>query len=254
MGERRGTDSHRKDEKSRLRNLVIEVSEDLFVSILFAFLFYRSFFGLILILPISFLNHRRIRQDKETEREEEFHRQFRELLNILATSLSGGYSIERSFAQAEGELLELYPEGTVFQEDLRQLNRRVGLNQPVEKAFLQFAEKWPYTEVRGFAEIFAFAKRLGGDYGMNIRKTAISIGENLELCQEIEAVIADKKLELKIMSIMPTGILVYISLASPEFLQASYHNPAGVTVMTICLFIYLLAVFLGRRMIQSARM
>ncbi|MDD6667267.1 MAG: type II secretion system F family protein [Lachnospiraceae bacterium] len=254
MGERRGTDPLRKNDKSRLLDLVKEGGEDLAVSFLTAFLFYRSPFALILILPFSILNHKRIQKDRELLRQERFHRQFRELLNILATSLSGGYSIERAFAQAEGELMELYPEGTVFQEDLKQLNRRVRLNQPVEKAFMEFAASWPYEEVSGFAEIFAFAKRLGGDYGKNIRKTAVAIGENLELEQEIEALTADKKLELRIMCLMPLGILLYISLASPEFLQASYHNPAGVLVMTVCLAVYMTAIFLGRRIIQSAKM
>ena len=196
------------------------MGEDLLITILIAWLFYRSPLAMVYIFPVGYINRKRRLEAIEDKKQEAFHLQFRELLNILASSISAGYSVERAFIQGES-------------------------------AFLEFAKKWPYEEVLGFAEIFAFAKRLGGDYSVNIRKTAISIGDHLELRQEIQAITADKRMELRVMCVMPVGILLYITLASPEFLAGSYHNAAGILVMTICLGVYTLAVWLGKRIIRK---
>lgn len=215
-----------------------------------AWIFYRSAFGLLIFFPFAFLNHRRIRADREGEKRRRFHRQFREFLNSLSSALSSGSSVERAFLQAERDQRSLFPEDAVFLPDLHDVNGQVKLGLPVEKAFWEFAEKWPFEEVTAFAEIFSFAKRLGGDYGANIRKTAAGIGDRMEIVQEIEAMSAEKQMELKLMSAMPAAIMVYITAGSPDFLQASYHNPAGILVMTGCLGLYGGAVLLGRHMIR----
>lgn len=251
MEENRTVDSYRENGYPGLFGLLTEMGEDLLITILIAWLFYRSPLAMVYIFPVGYINRKRRLEAIEDKKQEAFHLQFRELLNILASSISAGYSVERAFIQGEKEMEELFGEKQVFKEDLHRLNSNVHLNMPVESAFLEFAKKWPYEEVLGFAEIFAFAKRLGGDYSVNIRKTAISIGDHLELRQEIQAITADKRMELRVMCVMPVGILLYITLASPEFLAGSYHNAAGILVMTICLGVYTLAVWLGKRIIRK---
>ena len=80
--------------------------------------------------------------------------------------------------------------------------------------------------------------------------------------EEIETVIASRKLEQNIMSIMPAGVLFYLKITFGDFLDPLYGNAAGASVMTVCLLLYLamtvclllyLAAFaLGRRMIRNA--
>ena len=130
------------------------------------------------------------------------------------------------------------------------MNQKIAMNIQVEKAFTELAESIQLEEAESLAEIISFAKRSGGDYGKNIRDTAIKIEENLAVKEEIQTITTEKRLELKVMSIMPMGILAYISLTSRGFIAPLYGNLLGVILMTICLFIYGALIVMGGKIID----
>ena len=68
--------------------------------------------------------------------------------------------------------------------------------------------------------------------------------------KEIEATLAAKKSEQLIMSLMPAGIILYMRLTSPGFLDVLYGNPFGICAMTVCLGIYAGAYWMGRRIVD----
>ena len=51
------------------------------------------------------------------------------------------------------------------------------------------------------------------------------------------------------MSLIPCLLIAYVGLASPEFLDVMYQNPAGMAVMSICLGVYVLAFLMGRKIV-----
>ena len=63
----------------------------------------------------------------------------------------------------------------------------------------------------------------------------------------IEAAIAAKQFEHRIMSAMPCGILFYLRLTDLDFLAPLYNTVPGILVMTASLIIYAAAWFLGKR-------
>ncbi len=83
-----------------------------------------------------------------------------------------------------------------------------------------------------------------------IERTARNIAEKQEVIQEIDAILAAKKLEHRIMSLVPFGIIVYTWISFPGFADALYGNATGVIVMTICLGIYAAAFYLGERITE----
>ena len=84
----------------------------------------------------------------------------------------------------------------------------------------------------------------------NIRRSAQKIEEKIDLSQEIEAAIAEKQFELKAMMVMPVGILAYMKLSSPTFLEPVYHNAFGAAVMSGCIGVYLASIYLGKRIVD----
>ena len=100
------------------------------------------------------------------------------------------------------------------------------------------------------AEIIAFAKRSGGDYGKNIRETAMKIEDNLAVKQDIETITTEKRLELKVMCVMPIGILAYITLTSRGFVAPLYGNLVGIFIMSACLIAYGFLIMLGKKIID----
>ena len=143
----------------------------------------------------------------------------------------------------------MYGMTSMFYLALKKINSKVKMNMPIEQAYMEFAKTSGLEEAQSFGEIFVFAKRTGGDYGNIIRKTALRIEQKIEVEEEINTLIAEKQLEMKIMSMMPLAILLYIRKASYEFLQVLYHNPLGIFIMSLCLLVYVFAIVVGRRIV-----
>lgn len=76
------------------------------------------------------------------------------------------------------------------------------------------------------------------------------IAEGIEVKREINTVIAAKRLEQNIMSLVPCGILLYMGMGMPEFLSPLYGNLTGVAVMSGCLGLYAGAYLLGQKIIR----
>ena len=124
------------------------------------------------------------------------------------------------------------------------------MNISLEKAFKEFAKDIGLEEALSLSEIISFAKRSGGDYGKHIRDTALKIEENILVKQDIETITTEKRLELKVMCVMPMGILSYITITAPDFLAPLYGNLLGVCLMSVCLVVYGVLITLGRKIID----
>ena len=196
------------------------------------------------------MNHFRYLGQKKSEWERRFSLELSELLSELVSSLQIGYSVERAFEEVERSLRSLHGDESIFTEELYELNQKVRMRQPVEQAFLEMADRYGQEELLAFAEVFRFAKRLGGNYIENIKRCAAKIKSRLEIEAAIRLAVAEKQLELKIMMAMPLGVLLYMKLSSPEFMAGIYHNLMGISVMTGCLLVYAGAIVLGKRIID----
>ena len=81
-----------------------------------------------------------------------------------------------------------------------------------------------------------------------LESTWRNLSEKIDTTQEIDAMIASKRYEQKLMSLMPAAVILYLKLSFPGLLDRMYGNLQGAAVMTGCLGVYLTAYFLGRRM------
>lgn len=77
-----------------------------------------------------------------------------------------------------------------------------------------------------------------------------TLGDKIDTQKEVDTMMASRRYEMKIMNLMPAGILLYLQISFRGFLDPMYGNAAGITVMSLCLAIYLAAVYLGRKMMD----
>ncbi len=227
------------------------VVQDIGLSLLIAWIFYDTLWMAIpLMIPVVILNGKRFKQECRRRDEKRFTSEYKELLANLIAGLESGYSVENAFIEAERSHFALFGKGSLIIADIHVINQAVGLKTPVEKAFEAFAAKYPYEEVTGFASVFSFGKRLGGNYVDNLRSTAKKIEEKVELKQDIAATIAQKRLELTVMSVMPILIIAYMRVCSGGFLAPMYHNLTGAVIMSVCIAVYVAALFIGRKVVD----
>ena len=203
-----------------------------------AWLFYRSWYGMVLVIPVNYLIVSYYKNKKRDERAKKLMIEFRDAIQAVAAALLAGYSIEHAWKEAEREIIT---------KELIQMNAEIKLNRNVEEILHDLAVRSGVEEIQSFAEIFGFAKRSGGDFPQIIRTTAARISAKIEVEREVDTVIAGKKLEGKIMSVMPFFILAYLNLASGEFIDPLYGNLAGVLVMSAALLVFVGAMAINRR-------
>ena len=228
-------DIYRFSVKEKLRYIL----EGVMVALVLGILFYKSIYGIILLSPLIRLNYKRKNREMAEKRRWQLGLQFREGINSLSAALSAGYSAERGFAEALKDLKRMYPEEAMIIKEFTYLVNRIQMNIPVEKALSDFGERSAVEDIISFSEVFATAKRTGGDINQIIKTTGNIISDKLEVKREIMAMIAGKKFEATIMKMVPAGILCYLSISSPGFLDTLYHNLLGILIMTILLGVYL---------------
>jgi len=233
-----------------IRNVLVITAECVGVLIFLGLVLYDSPLVFLIFPGILWLNICLHQRKKCESMREEFLEEYSGMLSSLASSLRAGQSLESAFREYEISSDQLCRDRSLFREGIRELNRSVSLGIPVEKAFLNFANRFPLEEVKDLSEILIFAKRLGGNYIQNISYTAEKLHDAMEVEREIESMTAEKRLELRVMAVLPAVLLLYIRLTSPDFLQAIYHNLPGIVVMTTCLLVYVFSILWGRRIVS----
>ena len=146
---------------------------------------------------------------------------------------------------------QMYGENALMVQELRHMLAHLSMNVPLEELLYDFAERSDMEDVSSFCQVFFFAKRSGGDFIGIIRATAERIGQKIELQHQLETDLAARRLESRIMNVVPLVILLYLKLTSPGYFDLLYGNFSGICIMSVCLIIYLAAYALSERMLQQ---
>ncbi len=205
---------------------------------------------MILAIPLDFLLFRWQKTYRIKTRRVRINRQFRDALNSLNVAVQAGYSVENAVSACTRDLSQLYPNGAEILDEFRYIENQLYVSVPIEELLLDLGERTGVEDIENFAAIFQCAKRTGGDMSSIIQKTTRMLGDKIDVRGEIDATLAAKKNEQNIMSLMPAGIILYLRLTSPGFLDVLYGNTLGVAVMSLCLVIYGAAFWLGTRITQ----
>jgi len=212
--------------------------------------FYRDWRLIVLAIPGTYIflviNGKTLCE----KRKKSLQQQFKDLLNNVSANLHSGYSMENAFLRSKKEIEMIYGENSDMQNEIIKMEQQLKNNVQLERILLDLGLRSGVEDIRIFSDVFASAKRSGGNYKEMIQNVCeiITVKSDIEL--EITTLIAGKVMEQKIMSLIPFGIITYISMTSPGYFDGLYHNIFGVTVMSICLFIYILSVFWAAKIIN----
>lgn len=220
------------------------------VSGLISILFYNSLWGMC-TLPITFfLSGKMIQKRKERKRQKRLNLEFKDYMNAVSSALSAGYSIERAFLAGLKDTEQLYGDDSLLNKELAGMEKRLSLQEPIERILMDFALESKSEDIETFTEVFCYAKRGGGDFIHIIAVSVERLCDRLEVQEEIYAAMAEKALEQKIMCVAPLGILLFFKVTSPEFIGMLYGNLLGVMIMSAALLLYGMAFFLGIKMME----
>ncbi len=220
-------------------------------AVVVAYLFYDRIFGLIpgaaAGLYIAYAVEKVFRRSRERKRRE----WLRLLLISLETSLEAGCSLENALTLAVEDVDRSFGKPSGFQKMTDRIRWQMEMRIPVWQIMEGLGADFQMEEAEEFAQVLKIQQRTGGNLIRTMQSTADKLKAGMELKKEIEASIAEKRLEQRIMTLMPCGILLYLRLVNGAYIEPAYTTAAGVLVMTAALGLNLLGDYLGSRIVDG---
>lgn len=228
---------------------IIAVIESVGVVCLLAYFFYRSFIAIIPLSIAGALFFAGLKKKAIAKKLEELEMQFKECILSVSTSLKAGYAVENAFIESAEDMKQLYGGGALIVKELELIRRGIVVNYTLEELLQNFAKRSGSSNIRQFADVFVIAKRNGGNLPEIIKTTSEIIGRQIDSRGEIKAILSGRRMEQNIMKLMPFAIILYVGASSKGYFDSLYGNLQGVLIMTVCLGIYILAYFLGEKIL-----
>ena len=224
--------------------------EGVFLVAVIGYFFYRSWFACVLLLPVFILFMREKKKDMAKKRRQELSLQFKDLVLALSANVKAGYSIENALRESYRDVELLYGTDSPICLEVRHMLRGLENNMILEKLLYDLGVRSRLPDIMQFADVFLIAKRSGGNLTEILEKTAGVIEQKIETDKEIQLMIGARKMEQRIMNMVPFLIIFYIGTTSRGFFDVLYHNLVGVVVMTVCLLFYGTAYLLSKRIVE----
>lgn len=220
------------------------------IVIMAAYAFYGNIAAAAVLIPAGIFYMRDCIGDLSEKKEEQFLIQFRDSIQAMAAALKAGYSVENAIREAGKDMERVYGSDTRIRKELSLMIRQLDMNMSAGIVLEQFAKRIPAEDIENFVNVFAAAKKSGGDSIALIRNSVKTISGKIDTEKEIRTIIASQKLEFNIMCVVPFGIILYMKMTFGEFMSVLYGTVPGVCIMTVCLFIYAAAYRIGRRIVR----
>jgi len=156
-----------------------------------------------------------------------------------------------AIVEARTNLLEIYPATAPINMELELMVRRMRAGGENEREVLfDFARRSGSEDARNFADVYYTCLTTGGDLCGVVNRTAGIILEKMTIRRELEALMAQKKYEAKLLTAVPFIILLYLRAGSPEYLTPLYTTAAGFCVMAAALAALAAAFFWSGRIMD----
>ena len=236
--------------KLELKEEVECIIEGFLIVCLFAYFFYRSYLAVVILAPgIWFYRKEKIKRNGK-KRRFLLEQQFRETLLSVQTNLQSGYSVENAFLESYSYIVNLYGKTSDMAIELKRMQRGLANGDTMEHLLWDLGRRCPESALEDFANIYVIAVKTGSGWTEIIMKIIASISLRMELKQEIETLIHGKKVESRMMCIIPFFILFYMDLTSKGYFDVLYHNPAGIVIMSFCMTSYIFAFLISEKITQ----
>ncbi|MDD2211919.1 MAG: type II secretion system F family protein [Clostridia bacterium] len=213
-----------------------------------AYVFYRNIFLSLLVIPLAFFYPRLKTKEIIAKRKKELSLQFKEALYALSSSLMAGRSVESAFKESLKDLSLLYPDPQIsIIQEFTYIMRRIAMNETIEEVLTDFAQRAHLEDLDSFVDVFVISKRTGGNIVEIIKNTSVIIGDKLQIEQEIDTILAQRKLEQKILNIMPIAMLLLLAWTTEDYMEPVFTTLEGRFIMTVAVLLLGLAAYLSKK-------
>lgn len=221
------------------------------VIFIIGFIFYRSIIFSLILTPLALLYPKYRLTQIIHKRKKQLTLQFKDMLYSLSSAIGAGNSVETSLNIVLNDMERQYfdPDTFIIKE-LELMVSKISLNQNIEDIFRDFAARSGIEDIKTFASIFEISKRTGGNLIEIIRQSSIIITEKIEMKMEIDTSLAGRKMEQKVLTIIPIVLIWVLTETTEGFMDVIFTSAEGRVVATVAL-IMILAGYLWSRKITD---
>lgn len=213
-------------------------------------LFFNSFVFLLLAPLLFRKTEEKYRTYRIEQRKKRLLLQFRDLLYELSSSFASGRHMEEALAEGKEKLLLIYEEDAEIIREISEMLRKTENGSTELEVWEDFAMRARLPDIEDFVSVFRVCRDTGGDMATALNKGAGLIGEKIITENDIKAMTAQKRTEGAIITAMPFGILLFLRIASPGYLEPLYRSPGGRIVMAGALALALAACVMIERIVR----
>ena len=179
----------------------------------------------IAVLPIY-------KKTKIDRQKHDLRLQFRDFLYSVSSSVNTGRNLEEALEDAYGPITLMYGEDChMARELLRMMSVIRETNCSAEPLLKDLARRSHVDEIAEFVDVCMTCRTTGGDINALIHKASDIITQNIELAREKHVLLSQKRLESRLLALMPPVVIFFINMSSSDYLTLMYTTTAGRLIM-----------------------
>jgi len=124
------------------------------------------------------------------------------------------------------------------------------MNETIEDALEDLAKRSHLEDIQNFTDVFKTCKRTGGNLVNVIRNSTNIINDKIEIKEEINTLLAAKKFEQKVLSVMPFIMILILSLTTEDYMAPVFDTIVGRIVMTFAIIIIAIGYFVSKKIMD----
>lgn len=171
--------------------------------------------GLLASLPLFVVRRKR------KKRMAKFEEQFPEALDFVARALRAGHAFQVSLSMLSQESPD-----PLRSEFLKVYNEQ-NLGESLPVVLRHLSERVPLLDVRFFVAAVLMQRETGGNLGEILTRLSSVIRDRFRLKGQVKAVSAHGRITASILTVMPIGTVIILSLIAPGYLPAMAKDPDG---------------------------
>ncbi len=153
--------------------------------------------------------------------------QLADTLSILASSLRAGYSFLQALDTVSKEIGE--PSASEFQRVVAEIR----LGRPIDDALAAMAERVGSDDLKWAVIAINVQRQVGGNLAEVLDIVADTVRERAYIRRQVNVLSAEGRLSVAILSVLPFGILVYISIVNPDYVEPLFTTAPGIILTVV---------------------
>lgn len=181
---------------------------------------------------------------KESRRQAAFQSSLADTLQLMAGSLSAGYSVLQALDTVARE-----SDGPMAQElDRALIQARVGV--PIEDALEAVAERMKSVDFAWVVMTIRVQREIGGNLAEVLTNVAETLRQRDRIRRQVKVLSAEGRLSAWILGGLPVVFALYLMVARPDYIGVLFTTQAGLAMLLVALVLFAFGVLWMTRIVK----